>query len=125
MLPTAADPLPHISPTITISDYAEAPSNLPMAQDPSDYPMAEDSPNHSPSGLSLFTKDLPMDFSINPDLYDSPIDQPPLSAFTSETSSALASESDLPSPSLPKATKQTDLLNFFSKMPSEEVHAKW
>lgn len=47
------------------------------------------------------------------------------SALTLETSSALASESDFPLFSSLKATKQTDLLNFFPKVPFKEFHAKW
>jgi hypothetical protein len=64
-------------------------------------------------------------FSTNPDLYDSLIDQPPPSILPSEASSALASDSDLPSPSSTKAKKQTDLHSFFLKMPGDELHAKW
>src|SRR6202000_538240 len=55
-------------------------------------------------------------------LHNSPIDQPPSSAFPSEANSALASDSELPPPS---STKQTGLLNFFSKIPTEEFHARW
>lgn len=47
------------------------------------------------------------------------------SALTSEAGSALASDSDLPLPSPTKATKQTDLHGFFSKVPSKEPHEKW
>ena len=94
--------------------------------------MAEDLPEH-PTKPRLFTEDLVLDFSIHSDLCDSPIDQPPSSAFASEadsalvseTSSALASEFDFPLHSSPKAAKQSGLLNFFSKMPSEEFHTRW
>ena len=102
-----------------------------MAQDFSDHPMAKDLSDYPVSNPSLLTEDLIMDFSIDPDLCDSPIDRPPSStfvsssAFTSETSSALASELDLPLPSLPKAKKQVGLLDFFSKIPSEELHTRW
>ena len=57
--------------------------------------------------------------------YDSPMDQPSLSAFPSEADSAPASESDLLPLSSVKVTKQTGLLDFFSKMPVEEAQAKW
>ena len=68
---------------------------------------------------------------MNFDFYDFLMDQPPPSILPSEASSALPSEansplasySDLPLP--PKATKQTNLHNFFSKIPSTEHHTKW
>jgi hypothetical protein len=47
------------------------------------------------------------------------------SALASEVNSALASDSELPPLPSTKARKQTDLLNFFSKMPSDELHVKW
>jgi len=117
-----------------------------MAQDNSDFPLAENLLDHPGSNPSLLTEDLIMDFSIDPDLCDSPIDRPPSSTFTSfsfisETSSALVSESNLslpsssnsalvsesslPLPSSPKTKKQTGLSDFFSKIPSEEFHTKW
>ena len=102
-----------------------------MAQDFSDHPMVKDLSDYPVSNPSLLTEDLIMDFSIDPDLCNSPIDWPPSStfvsssAFASETSSALASELDLPLPSSPKAKKQVGLLDFFSKIPSEELHTRW
>jgi hypothetical protein len=86
--------------------------------------IAEDLSNYSPTSPT---------FSADLDLYDSLIDQPPpsilpseaSSVLPSETSSALASDSDLPPSSSTKARKQTGLLHFFSKMPPEELHAKW
>ena len=96
----------HISPHNTTSNQTEGFPNCPMAQDLSDHFMAKD-------------------------LSDSPINQPPSStsasssAFASETNSALASEPNLPLPSSPKAKKQVDLLDFFSKIPSEKVHIRW
>jgi len=47
-----------------------------------------------------------MDSSVDPELCDSPIDQPPSSTPTSETSSAWASEPDLPLLSPVKATNK-------------------
>ena len=104
-----------------------------------------DSPDHPTSNLSLLTEDPYNNFSPEPDLYDLPIDQPPLSAFPSESTSvlasdsdlpplsafpsesnsALASDSDLPLPFSAKAKKQTGLFDFFPKIPSEESHARW
>jgi len=63
--------------------------------------------------------------SIDPEFYDSPIDQPPSSAFTSETGSAWTLESELPHLSPVKTTKQPDLFDFFPKIPPEELHTKW
>jgi hypothetical protein len=75
--------------------------------------------------LNLITEDLYNNPSPDPISYDSPIDQPLSSAFPSETSSALASDSDLPPPSSTVATKQTGLLDFFLKIPGEEAHTRW
>ena len=82
-----------------------------------------DSPDHPTSNLSLLTKDLYNGSSPEPDASNS--DQPPLSAFPSESGSVLASDSDLPLPSSTKAKKQTGLSDFFSKIPSEESYARW
>ena len=130
ILQVAVDPLPRISVHNITSDLTEDLYDHPMAQDNSDFPLAENLLDHPGSNTSLLTKDLIMDFSINPDLCDSPIDWPPSSTFTSfsfisETSSALVSESSLLLPSSPKTKKQTGLSDFFSKIPSEEFHTKW
>jgi hypothetical protein len=103
-------------------------------------PVAEESSNYSPASPSI---------SLRSDIYELLVDQPPPSIFpseassvitseassvlpseassalASEVSSALASDSELPPLPSTKARKQTDLLNFFSKMPSDELHAKW
>ena len=81
-------------------------------------------PNCPAPDISLLTEDLFNNFPES-NLYDSPIDQPPSSAFPSETSSALVSESDLPPPSSTKPTKQKGMLDFFSKIPVEEAQARW
>jgi hypothetical protein len=81
--------------------------------------------NNSSPASDLFTKSLLHDHSPSPDLYNSPIEQAPSSAFPSEASSALASDSEPPLSSSTKATKQTGLLDFFSKIPSQELHARW
>ncbi|KAF9643805.1 hypothetical protein BDM02DRAFT_3219951 [Thelephora ganbajun] len=87
------DPLPHIS-----LHYFQMEGPTIHNTSPSDH--AKDFPNSPISTPSLLTKNL-----------------------FNKTSSALASDSDLP-PST-KATKQAGLLDFFSKVPSEEFHAKW
>ena len=130
VLQVAVDPLPYISLHNTTSDPTEDIHDYPMAQDPLDYPLGENLPDYLTSNPSLLTEGLIMDFSINPELCDSPIDRPPSSTFTSstfisDTSSAPVSESDLPPPSSPKAKKQTGLFDFFPKIPSEEFHTKW
>jgi len=131
VLQAAGDPLSHVSPHNTTNNQTEDFPNCPMAQDFSDHPMAKDLSDYPVSNPSLLTEDLIIDFSIDPDLCDSPIDRPPSStfasssAFASETSSALASELDLPLPSSPKEKKQVGLLDFFSKIPSEELHTRW
>jgi hypothetical protein len=78
--------------------------------------IAENLSNSSPPSPS---------FSADPDLYESLFNQPPPSILPSEASSAQASDSDLPPSSFTKATKQNNLLNFFSKVPSTELHARW
>ena len=131
MLQAAVNPLPHIPFHNTTSDHTDDFPTCPMAQDLPDYPMIEDPPDYPISNPSLSTEALIMDFSVDPDFCDSPIDRPPSSTFTSssiftsETSSAVASESNLSLPSSPKAKKQAGLLDFFSKIPSEEFHTKW
>jgi len=97
--------------------------------------VAEDLSNYSPPSPGL---------SISLDLYDLLVDQLPPSILpseassalasdsdlppsilSSEASSALASDSDLPPSSSTKATKQTNLLGFFPKVPAKDVHTKW
>ena len=75
-------------------------------------------------GLSNYPPTSPS-FPTNPDLYDSLLDQPPPSILPSEASSAFTSDSELPPPSSTKATKKTNLFNFFPKIPSDEPHARW
>ena len=78
--------------------------------------VAEGLSNYPPTNLS---------FPTNPDLYGSLLDQPPPSILPSEASSAFTSDSELPPPSSIKATKKTNLFNFFPKIPSDEPHARW
>ena len=101
-----------------------------LLADPSS--IVEDWGNYSPASPN---------FPTNPYLYDLLVDQPPPSVLPSGASSALPSEvnspwvsgdnsplssdSDLPPTSFTKATKQTDLFGFFSKVPSEDLHEKW
>lgn len=73
---------------------------------------AHDYTDHSGSGISAYL--------------------PPSSGAPSEVSSDVASESDLPPPQLPAASKssskpkqQTGLQDFFPTMPADEVHAAW
>ena len=92
-------------------------SNLPT----SDYTGS----SNLPSPISgLFPKGIFGPASSGSDFYDSPIDQPPSSAFPSEASSAAASDSEIPLSST-KATKQTGLLNFFQKVPAEQAYTSW
>ena len=77
---------------------------------------AGDASNYSPASPT---------FLPNPDLYDLLVDQPPPSILPSEASSPLASGSDLLPSSSTKATKQINLLGFFSKVPSSDLHANW
>ena len=78
ILQVAVDPLPRISVHNITSDLTEDLYDHPMAQDNSDFPLAENLLDHPGSNPSLLTKDLIMDFSIDPDLCDSPIDRPPV-----------------------------------------------
>ena len=80
--------------------------------------------NSVAEGLSNYPPTSPS-FSTGPNLYKSLLDQPPPSTLPSEASSALTSDYDLPPPSSTKATKQINLFNFFSKIPSDEPHARW
>lgn len=90
-----------------------------------DYTHSPSYPSPNPSLFAESSLDNSNNSSPSPDPYDSPVDQPPSSAFPSEPSSALASDSEVPFSSSSKATKQTGLLDFFSKMPSGEFHARW
>jgi len=110
------NPLPHVSLHTFQMEGFTAPNTSTSAEDPPTYPTFN---------LDLITEDLGNTPSSGTDLYDSPMDQPLSSAFPSETSSALASDSDLPPPSSIVATKQTGLFDFFSKIPPGESHARW
>lgn len=82
------------------------------------------SSSNLPSPLSgFFPEGISGPISSSSDFYDSPMDQPPSSAFPSKASSAVASDSEVPSST--KATKQTGLLNFFPKVPTEQAYASW
>ena len=123
-------PLPKVLPAPSVQQVVADPLPYINPPNPPNYPMA--SPSLVTEDLFYYTPASPS-FSATLDPYDSLIDQPPpsilpseaSSALPSETSSALASDSDLPSLSSTKAVKQTDLLNFFSKMPSKEYHGQW
>jgi hypothetical protein len=97
---------------------------------PHELPTSEDthSPSH-PSPISSWFAENSLNNSNNssasPNPYDSPVDEPPTSAFPSESSSPWASESEVLLPSSTKAAKQPGLLDFFSKIPSDEFHARW
>ena len=112
------NPLPHFSLHTFQMEELTTPN-------PSTSDHAEDPPNYPTFDFDLITEDLGNTPSSGTDIYDSPMDQPLSSAFPSETSSALASDSDLPPPSSIVATKQTGLFDFFSKIPSGESHARW
>jgi hypothetical protein len=84
-----------------------------------------DSPIYDHTSLSIYGH---TDYSGS----DRSIHLPPSSGVPSEVNSAVTSDSDLPPspppPSLPKSSKpiqQTGLLNFFSAIPRDEVHAAW
>jgi hypothetical protein len=79
------------------------------------------SSSNLPSPLSgFFPEGISGPISSSSDFYDSPMDQPPSSAFPSKASSAVASDSEVPSST--KATKQTGLLNFFPKVPTVRIN---
>jgi hypothetical protein len=106
--------------------------SCPMAKDPFGHTLIADSPDFHMAESSLNPLDSPtpnfnplaedMELSDNPDFYGSPTNQPLSSA---EPSSAAVSDSEFLQPTLLKATKQTGLLNFFSKIPPEEAHERW
>jgi len=133
--PVFVQPLPHLVPIPPAQQ--ETVNSLPhvslhtfqvegfIAHNTSTNDHAEDPPNCPTFNLNLITEDLCNTPSSGTDLYDLSMDQPLSSAFPSETSSALASDSDLPPPSSIVATKQTGLFDFFSKIPSGESHARW
>jgi hypothetical protein len=83
------------------------------------------SSNHPSPTSDFSTNSLLYNSSPSSDLCNSPTDHPPSSAFPSEASSALPSDSELLLPSSTKAVKQTGLLDFFSKIPAEELHSRW
>ena len=115
--PAAVNPLPQ-TPLLCLQ-IEESTFYSPSASDHTS------SHNHPSPTSDLFTESLLHNMSSSSDLYNSPIDQPPSSAFPSGTSSALVSDSELPPLSSTKAVNQTGLLDFFSKIPSEEFHARW
>jgi len=144
---TVDDPLFHIplytpqieEPTI-YNTHASGYSKDPPPSPP-DYCMAK--PSSATEDLSNYSPPSP-GLSLGLGFYDLLVDQPPLSILPSEASPAPASDSDLPSSVLPseassalasdsdiqpssftKATKQTNLLGFFPKVPAEVVYTKW
>lgn len=113
--PATIDPLPQ-----TLPHISQIKESIPHDALTSDYAGSPGYPSPVSDYLAL---DSLNNFSSGPEF--SSIDYPPPSAFPSETSSALVSDSELLPPSSTKATKQTDLHNFFSKVPAEEFHAGW
>jgi biopolymer transport protein ExbD len=98
--------------------------DLITTDDPSAYEYT-DSPIHDHTSLSVYGH---TDYSGS----DRSIHLPPSSGVPSEVSSAVTSDSDLPPPPPPspppkssKPVQQTGLLNFFSAVPRDEVHAAW
>ena len=80
--------------------------------------------NHPSPTSDLSTQSLLHYSSPSFDHCDSPND-PPSSAFPSGASSALTSDSEPLPASSTKASKQTGLGDFFSKIPAEELHTRW
>ena len=129
--PVFTQPLPDTLPEPLTQASASILSQIPppyfQAEEPTSYDLltSEDanSPDSTSPSLGLLTNDLFSNPVPSSDFYDSPIDQPPSSAFPSEVSSALVSDSEL----LPSSSriKQADLLGFFSKVPAEELYTKW
>jgi hypothetical protein len=134
--PIFTQPLPDILPLFSAQQIAVNPLSqisLPSLQikEPKPTfcgPSASDctASSRCPSPTSEFsTGSLLHDLSPNPDFYGLSSDQPPSSAFPSEASSAQTSDSELPLSSTTQAKKQTGLLDFFSKVPTEELNARW
>jgi hypothetical protein len=127
-------------PSITLHDFStHTPFNVlathlaaypQFADDGQDTFITDNSPSHDSTDLSIHNH---TDFSIYdsdpPDYSDSDMSPhlPPSTNAPTEASSAAASDSDLPHSPLhpPKPPRQTGLLNFFSTVPADEVHAVW
>ena len=118
------------SPPQTSSPYLQTIDCAPHDPPTSDYTDSSNCPSPGPGFLS---EDTYNDLYSSSGFYSSPLDQPSSSAFPSEASSAIPSEADSPlvsdselqAPSSAKTTKQTGLLDFFSKVPPEQHHASW
>ena len=124
MLEVSVDPISQISPPFPQISLPspQIEESIPYDFPAGDYASSSNCPSPTPS---LFTMDLINTSTPNLHLDDLSTENPPSSAFPSENSSAQASDAELPHSSSIKATKQTGLLNFFSKVPSEELHARW
>jgi hypothetical protein len=124
-------------PSITLHDFSTHTPFNDLAAHLAAYPQSADdgqdtfitdnSPTHGSTNSSIHDSDPPAysytdysDSDISPHL-------PPSTNAPTEASSAAASDSDLPHPPLqpPKPPQQTGLLNFFSTVPADEVHAAW
>ena len=148
-LPTLPVPVQEMevdSPPHTSSPYLQIMDCAPHDPPISDYTDSSNCPSPGPGFLS---EDIYNELYSSSGFYSSPVDQPPSSAFQSEASSAIPSEasstipsetssailsetgsplvsdSELQAPSSAKATKQTSLLDYFSKVPPEQHHANW
>lgn len=97
-------------------------SNNPPTPPTHDHSSSLDFPSHIPSPLTECLLNSP---PSSPDFQGSPIDLPPTSAFPSETTSAVASDSEIPALPSAKAKQQTGLHDFFQKVPSEQLFASW
>ncbi len=88
-----------------------------QAEEPTPYDLLTNeytnSPGYTSPTLSLLTNDLFQNSTPSSNFYNSPTDQPPSSAFPSETSPALVSDSEL-APSSQKTNKVT-CLTFYQK----------
>ena len=117
MQEVSTNPISHVPlPSFQIED------SIPYDFSAGDHTSSSNYPSPTPS---LFIMDIINTSTPNLNLDDLPTENPPSFAFPSENSSAQASDAELPHSSSIKATKQTGLLNFFSKVPSEELHARW
>lgn len=104
-------------------NYSPASPNFPT--NPYLYDLLVDQPPPSvlPSGASSA---LPSEAgSVLPSEASSALPSEVNSPWVSGDNSPLSSDSDLPPTSFTKATKQTNLFGFFSKVPSEDLHEKW